>query len=141
MPGTRLLIIPGREDLPGQGIEVGRTALQRHDTPVRCDIGFNLALLPHCPGTLSKHPLDAAGKGGAPLVSWEGHSTGSIVRVSMHDFLVHEDLQLLPGPGMNLVQGPHASSFASAVAVALNGAPLVGRIGFLSRVELTGSVS
>ena len=48
------------------------------------------------------------------------YKRGSIIRVSMHNFLTHTDAEMRPGPKLNLVIGPNGSGKSAVVcAIAL----------------------
>lgn len=61
----------------------------------------------------------------------KGYKSGSIVRVGMHNFLTYDDVDIYPGPRLNVVLGPNGtgkSAMTHAVCLACGGTPqAVGR--------------
>lgn len=53
---------------------------------------------------------------------------GSIKRITLNNFMTYDRVELIPGPGLNLVLGPNGtgkSSIVSAICVGLGGNPKV----------------
>lgn len=55
-----------------------------------------------------------------------GYRNGSIIRVSMHNFITFDDCEVFPGPRLNVVLGPNGtgkSSLTHAICLACAGDP------------------
>lgn len=61
--------------------------------------------------------------------SSRAYRDGSIVRVTMHNFLTYDSAEFRPGPQLNMVVGPNGSgksTLVCAICIGLGGAPSVG---------------
>lgn len=56
----------------------------------------------------------------------EGYKKGAVVRIKLHDFVTYSDVEVSPGPRLNVVVGPNGtgkSTIVSALALGLGGHP------------------